>query len=30
MRLNPLCSKDLTHTDGFHLVRPYGCEAGLV
>jgi hypothetical protein len=29
MRLNRLCSMDLSYTDGFHLIRPYGGEAGL-
>jgi hypothetical protein len=29
MRLNKLCSMDLTYTDGFTLIRPYGGESGL-
>jgi hypothetical protein len=29
MRLNKLCSMDLSYTDGFHLIRPYGGESGL-
>ena len=29
MRLNKLCSMDLTYTGGFTLVRPYGGESGL-
>jgi hypothetical protein len=29
MRLNKLCSMDLTYTDGFTLIRPYAGESGL-
>ena len=29
MRLNKLCSMDLSYTGGFHLIRPYGGESGL-